>query len=434
MAVVDGFESGREFHTDTRIVDFTEETTHDKAASKTESKAELEEDFDSSWYYEPWQPVARHMAATLLAAGFKSSVDEDDNTTWDFTSDASVDNPPDDPKSLVKYKYSAIELRSPALYFTPESVKEVQDVLKLLKRTYCINTNGSTGLHVHVGDGRKGWQFHIIHKLFAFAWAFEYQLNTLFLPSRIDGEFTKGMRTSAAYVREFRGNRGRRPTPMEGLVALLNCDSYADLHRLFMPGTFRVTLRTKDRNNKQNKKPTVEWRHHEGTMDEVHTVMWIKTVVGIMEFLRSVKPDVFSDLLSLVEHERWEKMGDGLDGQRECEMGPILAEGEFTIIDLLQIMGLYQPAKFYKERGLYKILKDFDFKSRDNPLSCNWLHSSDPKSTASTGDPERADTSGSEEELEMVDQGRLQDTEGSETSEDIEAQNAAVDRFLTYGM
>jgi hypothetical protein len=33
-----------------------------------------------------------------------------------------------------------------------------------------------------------------------------------------------------------------------------------------------------------------------------------------------------------------------------------------------------------------------------------------------------------------VDQGRLQDTEGSETSEDIEAQNAAVDRFLTYGM
>lgn len=56
-------------------------------------------------------------------------------------------------------------------------------------------------------------------------------------------------------------------------------------------------------------------------------------------------------------YEKWEKLGDGKDEQREQEMGPVLAEGEFTIIDLLQTMGLYEPAEFYQNRGIYRILK-----------------------------------------------------------------------------
>jgi hypothetical protein len=33
-------------------------------------------------------------------------------------------------------------------------------------------------------------------------------------------------------------------------------------------------------------------------MDEVSVCIWIKTVVGIMEYLRTVHPTTFTDLLS----------------------------------------------------------------------------------------------------------------------------------------
>jgi Putative amidoligase enzyme len=363
MAVVDGFMSGRQFHTDTRFIDFFAQRANNEDTPDTGSGQDSEaRPVGGILQFEgPWVTVARHMAGTLRGAGFKASVDKEDNASWDFTYDLSIEDPAEDPDGLVSYTYSGIELRSPAMYFTPESVQAVADVLKLLKRTYCINTNRSTGLHVHVGDGKKGWPFHTLRKFFAFAWAFEPQLHTLHPASRIDSEYTKAMRTTSAYPKSFLENRGRRPTPMEGLAALMRCESFEDLYECFLPaphGTFRMVPQAKSRSGMENKKPTIEWRHHGGTMDEDRVCMWIKTVVGTMDYLRNVKPTVFTELLSIVEHERWEKLGDEKDDQREREMGPILAEGEFTIIDLLQIMGLYEPARFYMDRGLYRIDKD----------------------------------------------------------------------------
>ena len=421
MAVVDGFQSGRQFHTDTRIIDFSKVLSDDM-----EDIDEMESIFCFKEYEDSFLHVARHMAATLRAAGFESSVDQDNSKSWDFTTDLSIDGPPENEASKVKYTWVGIELRSPPMYFTPESVQAVADVLKLLKRTYCINTNSSTGLHVHVGDGRKGWHFHTMRKLFAFLWAFEYQLNTLSPPSRVDGDYTKTMRMSAKYVRDFKRDKRRRPTPMEGLISLLRCDSWPELHRLFIPGNIRVNPGAKNPNGSVNPKPTVEWRHHEGTMDEGRTCMWIKTTVGMMEFLRGVKPKFFSELLSIVEFERWEKVGDGGDGQREKEMGPILAESEFTIIDLLQVMRLYEPAKFYKERGIYRIVKQPQ--SRPDPVSYSWLYfpgdsKSDPSPEEDSGDAGYAWASTSLERVEVVDEGR---------SHDID--DAAVDRFLAHGL
>ena len=425
MAVVDGFESGREFHTDTRIIDFSKLPSDEKEIIGEMEGKSYGGVSGPRGYEEPYVRVARHMAATLRAAGFESSVNKDGSKSWDFTSDLSIEDPPENEASRVRYTWVGIELRSPPMYFTPESLQAVADVLKLLKRTYCINTNGSTGLHVHVGDGQKGWPFHTMRKLFAFLWAFEHQLNTLFPPSRVDGEYTKIMRSSALYVHEFRRDKGRRPTPMEGLIVLLKCNSWSRLHRYFMPGTIRVNPDAMDRNGSVNPKPTVEWRHHEGTMDEIQTCMWIKTTVGMMEFLRSVEPKLFSDLLSVVEFERWEKLGDGRDGQREKEMGPVLAEGEFTVIDLLRTVGLYEPAKYYKERGLYKMVKQ---SHRDHdPVSYSWFYTlRDSKSDSSLADnPGNASSlcaSTSLERVEIVDEDRPDDID------------EAVDKFLARGL
>lgn len=373
MAVADGFDSGRDCHTDKRIIDFSFTPLDDDDDIPWMKRSSHSDDSNPWMPEEPWKRIARHMAATLRTAGFRSTVGKDDNSTWDFTCDLSIEEPQEDKPTPVTYTYTGIELRSPALYFTPESLTEVAEVLKLLKRTYCINTNTSTGLHVHVGDGKKGWRFHTIHKLLAFVWAFEFQLNTLFPPSRIDGDFTKSMRANSHYVNMFVQERGRPPTPMEGLVRLLNCESFEQLEKLFRPGTFRIAHISKYDHGRNHRKPTIEWRHHGGTMDEVSVCMWVRTVVGMLDFLRYAEPAKFTNLLSIVEHECWEKLGDGLDDQREQEMGPILAECEFTIIDLLQTIGLYEPAKFYKERGIYRI--EVDSTRRKFVTSHSyWLH------------------------------------------------------------
>jgi hypothetical protein len=75
-------------------------------------------------------------------------------------------------------------------------------------------------------------------------------------------------------------------------------------------------------------------------MDPQRVTQWIKTVFGILNFVQNIQPPQLRDLLSGVELEKWEKLGDGLDDERGLEMGSIRAEEDFTIIHLLAAMGL----------------------------------------------------------------------------------------------
>lgn len=346
MAVVCGVKKGEQWHTDNRTTTFPEpEPIFTKWTVRDE---------------EAWKPIARHMAATLEAAGFDASVDSSDYTKWDFTCDISIEAP--EASGPVEYMYASIEMRSPAMYFTPASLDAVGEVLALLRRTYCINTNISTGLHVHVGDGRNGWPFPVIQRLFAFIWAFEPQINSLVPPHRVDGQYTNSMRTYSKFVWDFAEEMGRRPTPMEGLVAMKNLKSMRALELEFLTTTLRVAPHSVDANGVPNPKPTVEFRQHDGTMDEQRVRVWVTTVVGIMDYLQAVEPAEFTKLLSMAEHEHWEKLGDGKDDKREREMGPILAEHEYTAIDLLTTLSLYGPAMFYKQRGLYKSARNPDLR------------------------------------------------------------------------
>jgi len=65
------------------------------------------------------------------------------------------------------YSWIAIELCSPALYFTPGSLEQVRIVLETLAKTYRINCNRSCGLHVHVGNALRGFSVQTIRKLMA---------------------------------------------------------------------------------------------------------------------------------------------------------------------------------------------------------------------------------------------------------------------------
>jgi hypothetical protein len=77
----------------------------------------------------------------------------------------------------------------------------------------------------------------------------------------------------------------------------------------------------------------------------------------MVNFVKSAPELFFKNLLSIINYEHWEKLGDGLDEQREQDLGPILAEKGFTVVDLLKTIGLDSEALYYKNRGIHKIYK-----------------------------------------------------------------------------
>jgi hypothetical protein len=169
------------------------------------------------------------------------------------------------------------------------------------------------------------------------------------------------MRESSLYVRTYRAKYGRRPNPLTGTIHFLNCKSIMELIAQASsncePGGHVHKFSAYNFQGFYNRerglakfKPTIEFRQHQGTMSPNAVVNWIEIVVGTVDYIRNIDYASLTDLLQMVEHESWEKLGDGKDIEREARLGPILAESKFTIIDLLLEMGPYGPAKYYRNR------------------------------------------------------------------------------------
>jgi hypothetical protein len=99
----------------------------------------------------------------------------------------------------------------------------------------------------------------------------------------------------------------------------------------------------------------VEFRQHTGTINAERIKIWIETVVGIVEKVETMSSRDLAVLLSMQKFERWQMMEDGKDVEREKEFGPLWAEKKFTIVHLLEHLGLYEPALFYMNK--WKVVK-----------------------------------------------------------------------------
>lgn len=121
-------------------------------------------------------------------------------------------------------------------------------------------------------------------------------------------------------------------------------------------------------------KPTIEFRGMEATTDGEKIANWVQVIVGIMEFVENSNPSTFTRLLTWAwEAEKYELMGDyregdflprgsrgyerkhekiQLDPERFAKYGPVLADRDFTIIDLLTWLGLDAQADYYRTRWI----------------------------------------------------------------------------------
>lgn len=80
-------------------------------------------------------------------------------------------------------------------------------------------------------------------------------------------------------------------------------------------------------------------------------MQWIQTLVRIIHFADTTDQDTIKSLvLSKVDDEKWQKGGNAIDIHQQKKYGPVPAESSFTVIHLLQYMGLDEQADFYSSR------------------------------------------------------------------------------------
>ncbi|TVY35890.1 hypothetical protein LSUB1_G005009, partial [Lachnellula subtilissima] len=303
----------------------------------------------------------RHIQSTMESAGYAVHRDGGFNE-WSLTLDLSVIKPSELPHYL---DYLDLEFVSPAYYFVPDALKAIEDVLALLKSTYLMNVNVTTGFHVHCGDNLNGFKFDTLRKLTSFLFAFTPQLNTIHPFSRQDvtkASYANSLRENSRFEIKRRLTHKTRPTPIQTISRFMNSRTSMELLRHAgnpdAPKEMAYNLASIQAmtSGDQDKyfKPTIEFRQHEGCLDAVEAINWIKTVLGIVDFCMNAPTAAVDRMLQITKFETWEKLGDGHDAEREAQLGPILADKDFTAIHLLQALKLPGPALHYAQRGLYK--------------------------------------------------------------------------------
>ncbi|KAG4434209.1 hypothetical protein IFR05_010310 [Cadophora sp. M221] len=292
---------------------------------------------------------------TLKSIGFEvqDGTGESNPAVWEVLFDDSVY-----PENNTQYEWFPMEINSPALPFNPASLDLIERVCLVITETYITEANKSTGLHVHLAAGPTTFKFRTMQKLIVFLWAFEHQISSLHPEERQESMYCRGFREQSSMVADFTEKWGEPPSILQGITEFYKCPdmksllsaAYCRSHTKFMAfncenALFRV------KQPQEPFKPTIECRQHQGTLDGERIVQWVKLVAGLVECMETIHPELLLGLLKLVQHETWEKTrNEKRNYLNKARLGPILAEGALTIIDILEFLGLSESADYYRDR------------------------------------------------------------------------------------
>ncbi|KAI1488083.1 putative amidoligase enzyme-domain-containing protein [Biscogniauxia mediterranea] len=113
---------------------------------------------------------------------------------WDIGTDETVTAVPSPQDNGDKYRWTGIEIRSPALWAMDSSFDEIKFVVNLLKSRYRLRVNVTCGFHVHVANGRRFFTPKTMKRLGAFLWAADPVLSRLHAPWRRVGSHSLSIR------------------------------------------------------------------------------------------------------------------------------------------------------------------------------------------------------------------------------------------------
>lgn len=250
------------------------------------------------------------------------------------------------------YEWVDIEINSPVMYFCPASLQAVQLVCHLLTSNFRINVNSTCGLHVHVGNGVKGFDFGTIQNLMGFMYAFDPVLLAIHPPHRADTGYAQNTRLSSDLTTElidvekkrlglddwYEGSADR-PAPeirlSDGLSRIFEMRDINGLRDLIGHGWggMAVNLSNLTTPFSDPYKRTVEFRQHASTLNGDRVVAWVQLVAGLIEWCRDIEPVEYT----LLMHSSIEAQD-----RKESESP--------AVWELLRTVGLHEPAHFYESR------------------------------------------------------------------------------------
>ncbi|RDW59524.1 hypothetical protein BP6252_12611 [Coleophoma cylindrospora] len=305
--------------------------------------------------------ILKHVAQTLTQHHvpaipiLKRSQTTSFSHNWLVKTDASI-QPPDPTSALYPYAYRwyAVEVVSPAYYHKRTTTDACRKVIRILREQYRMVVNSSCGLHVHVGNGLDGLNGTWLRNLMAVLWTFEPQLESLFpahrkprpgqgaefnfalscasvLAAQADAQTIGEGRTLAWLTAQQKREWGLEQILAqrdEAELCALMASQYGAAIKCLPYHIQGLNPRDKSAGVEGSKK-TIEFRQHEGTMDEEAVVMWVETVVMIVEFARDVREETVLAWL------------------RECVR---LEEGRFGVVRFLLAIGACLQARYYGKK------------------------------------------------------------------------------------
>lgn len=300
-----------------------------------------------SYYMERIQNdiVQKHLAETLISAGFLVVTDANlrrqheeallggskvlQYKSWHVTTDGSIRVPGEDGTPGVKdYKWCRIEVISPVLIFSPQAIRQVQKVCKLIHRKYRTLTNEWCGLHVHVGQGSDGLPDYAIKNLAALIWTFEDRLDLLHPLYRTNDAACNSLYNSAPLSTELNFETDKPLLVRDQLERILECKTGDQVIELVNDECPTYGFAYNFWNLRSEfywcSKKTIEFRQHEGTLDAKRAENWMKVCVRLVEFALQSQPVWMEGFLrSVVDDEK------------------------YTVEDMLLSIGLPRQAKYY---------------------------------------------------------------------------------------
>lgn len=130
---------------------------------------------------------------TKWSVGSDSTVRETKFTMYKFIGAA--------PRTSEMYRFAGLEIRSPALIAEAASFAEVERVVSLLRQTFRLRLNETTGFHVHVGMGTQKLPPRAVRRLAQFLWCADGILSQLHPPERMMNQFCPSIRHSSHLAR-----------------------------------------------------------------------------------------------------------------------------------------------------------------------------------------------------------------------------------------
>lgn len=260
--------------------------------------------------------VRLQMIQLLQENGFSTNdYNDNDLSKWTVATDGTV--APED----ISESWYAVELKTPVLDCARHSWEQVEMAVQLLVSNFRLYVNETCGLHVHVGNGNKGFELRTLKNFCSLIAVFERQLNSLHPPDRLDNKYAKpvGMLFDL------------EASPMNKLQVIDELDTLKDLifffhcmgddgeeYDKYMAFNFLNLQETLDKPFR-----TIEFRQHKGTLDPGTITSWIMVACNLV-MLSDTEGAILGDLVR--KH---------------------IYDTEYSVMDLLHDLDLSHLAEFY---------------------------------------------------------------------------------------